>query len=148
MAVPAHLVELFDPANPTSPRLELAANFDPRRHVRWEHRPSVAPLDLASIPGREEGKPLLTGEEVTALQGAGITSLKSVLAAGPDGLANVQGVSKRSARDLATWAQGRHASAYAQAEVDAETAQAQAQAQQTQQETVQPTVTPTEGEAG
>ena len=118
---PAHLVTLFDPARPDAPRVELAANFDPHRHVRWENRPSVAELDLAAI-GEEDGKPLLTEGAVQALQSAGIVTLKDILRAGESGLRAVRGVGHRQAAELYDWAARRHAVPYALAELAVEVA--------------------------
>lgn len=47
----ASTVELYDAADPGQPRLELAANFHPNRHVRWAFRPAVGAVDLDSIEG-------------------------------------------------------------------------------------------------
>lgn len=111
-----NMVELFDPANPTEPRLELAANFDPHRHVRWEHRPALAEVDFGTVPSREEGKPLLNEQQLAAIRGAGITNLRSVYVVGPDGLRKLVG--KQEAEDLLAWVGARSAAPFARAEAE------------------------------
>lgn len=109
------MVDLFNPDSPENPVAELAANFDPGKHIRWDHRPSVAELDLAAI--LVEGKPLLGPEVIAQLKNADLVTLKSIL--GP-GDALVSAIGKRKADDLSAWARGRHAAQFALAELAAE----------------------------
>jgi len=148
MELASHLVAVFDPARPQAPRVELVANFDPRKHVRWDHRPHVIPLDLPAIPGHDEGSAMLTAAEAEALATHGVNTLKDVLAAGPQGL-EAAGLSKRKARELSDWARGRHAAAYAIAEIEAERAAAPTatETQEAERMTEQPTGETLAGEA-
>lgn len=122
MKVPDHMVALFDPASPASPRLELRANFNPHEHTRWDHRPAVLPVDFAAIISSGEGgdEPLLAAQAVAALAAAGVHSLKDVLRLGEDGLRAVDGLTPRDAKVLQAWASSRHAAPYALAELTAE----------------------------
>lgn len=41
-------IKLYDQEHPETPRTELALNFDPQIHTRWENRPQALP---AAPPG-------------------------------------------------------------------------------------------------
>ena len=118
-APPPLTVDLFDPANPTMPRQELALNFDPHRHVRYENRPAVAELDLAAV--QINNAPLLPEDAVSMLRGSGLTNLKAILGAGRGELL-AAGLSEELAGELLTWAGSRSAAEYALAEIAAEEA--------------------------
>lgn len=114
-----HTVELFDPSNPVTPRVELAANFDPHLHVRWEARPAVAELDFAAVEVDE--KPLLTNQAQHQLKEAGLVNIKAILGGGLEAL-RAAGVRGKVADDLLTWVSGRNAAQHALAEIAAERA--------------------------
>lgn len=106
----AATVLLFDPATPTNPRRELAENFDPAIHVRWEARPAVAPLKLDTLLPEDEAKLLVAAK---------LDNLKAILVGGKGAL-QAAGLDPRVADELLRWVSGRAATAYAQAEIDAE----------------------------
>lgn len=107
-------VELFDPDHPATPRVDLVGNFDPGKHTRWDHRPAVAPLDLAAI--QVNGQPLLSDSAVASLRKTGRDTLKAVLGGGVTALM-AAGVSRQMSADLLAWARGRHAAPFALAEL-------------------------------
>lgn len=119
-------VLLFDPGNPAKPAERdpvgggppLRANFDPHVHIRWEHRPAVAELDLSAIT--VNGKALLDARAVSALRAAGYINIKAILAGGLDGLRTVEALNQKTAKDLHSWAMARHAAQFALAELELE----------------------------
>lgn len=87
-------VQVYDPANPGEPARVLRANFDPRRHVRWEQRPGVQAVDFRAAVG-------LNAKEAKALREAEIVTLADVLKAKPKDLKEAVGA--EAAKAIVDW---------------------------------------------
>lgn len=72
----ARKTAIYDPANPVVAAEVLAANFDPRRHVRFEDRPAVAPFDLASMI---EGDHALSGPAAAKTVEAAVEAARAIV---------------------------------------------------------------------
>lgn len=81
-------VEIYDPESPAVPSHVLAANFDPRLHVRWEYRPAVLDQDWTRVVLREArgDRPVehVSAELADRLRAAGFNSVLDVLSRGSE----------------------------------------------------------------
>jgi len=94
--------QLYDPDYPDEPGgAILRANFDPRKHRRWSNRPLAQTRQWFDLELCSEG-------QHTALAEASMTNARSVLLAGFDELAKLQGLSKPVAKKIHAWCVEHH----------------------------------------